>query len=107
MAGRATVLVLSEIPDVRKVVARVLRYRRYAVLEAGDPRQAIDSDRCDLVVIDVSGRSEDTDAVARHLLASGVAAGALFFDSSSIRVALRSLRALTRDVGEALSRFRS
>jgi CheY-like chemotaxis protein len=100
------VLVLSETDEVRRIVGRALRSCDYVVVEAGSPRDALEADHCDLALIDVARRNEDLDAVARHLLATGTAGGALFFDGSSLEIAARSLRMLLRDVGEAVVRSR-
>lgn len=106
MSGRERVLLLSEQSEVRKVVARVLRWNGYEVVDVANPRAATLSSECDIAVIDVAGRNEDLDAVARDILATNVARGLLFFDGSNIEAALRSLRTLIRDVRGAVDRFR-
>jgi hypothetical protein len=107
MSDRASVLLLSEQDQVRQVVARVLRWNRYRVVEAETSRDAILSGKCDIALIDAAGRSEDLDAVTRDVLGADLARGILFFDGSSIDVAVRSLRTLLGDVDQAVARFRA
>ncbi len=103
---RTRVLIVSEQPDVRQVVARVLRWNRFDVVVAASPRDAELSQPCDIAVVDVTGRSEDLDAVTRSVLAAQIAPGILFFDGGSIVAAVQSLRGLLRNVREAVERFR-
>lgn len=76
-------------------------------MEAANPREASLAMKCELALVDVGKRTEDLDAVARDILGAELALGILFFDGTSIDVALGSLRALVSDVDQAIERFRA
>lgn len=69
-----TILVVDDEPGVRKVAARMLRSMGYAVIEAGDPRDAlalaeVEANSVDVLITDLVMPGMDGRALARRLTA--------------------------------------